>query len=177
MNKVDIFDDVKTVDFDEAVAEGKIEYIGDDIIEEYLNCVLACRVAPEADVEALKVIYTPLHGSGNKPVRRILKEIGVEKVTVVPEQELPDGNFPTCTYPNPEKKEALQLGLELCRKMGTPDLLLATDPDCDRVGIAVKHRGDYVLLTGNEVGILMLDFLCQVKKLPTKPSTICRVSA
>ena len=158
MNKVDIFDDVKTVDFDKAVAEGKIEYIGDGIIEEYLNCVLACRVAPEADVEALKVIYTPLHGSGNKPVRSILKKIGVTNVTVVPEQELPDGNFPTAPYPNPEIHQAFECALKLADKI-KPDLLLATDPDCDRVGIAVRDGGEYKLLSGNDVGALLLDFV------------------
>ena len=158
MNKVDIFDDVKTVDFDKAVEEGKIEYIGDDIIEEYLNCVLACRVAPEADVESLKVIYTPLHGSGNKPVRSILKKIGVTNVTVVPEQELPDGNFPTAPYPNPEIRQAFECALRLADEV-KPDLLLATDPDCDRVGIAVPDKGEYKLLSGNDVGALLLDFI------------------
>ncbi|MGN0450803.1 MAG: phospho-sugar mutase [Acutalibacteraceae bacterium] len=158
MNKVDIFDDVKTVDFDKAVEEGKIEYIGDDIIEEYLNCVLACRVAPKADVESLKVIYTPLHGSGNKPVRSILKKIGVTNVTVVPEQELPDGNFPTAPYPNPEIRQAFECALKLADEV-KPDLLLATDPDCDRVGIAVPDGGEYKLLSGNDVGALLLDFV------------------
>ena len=158
MNKVDIFDEVKTVDFDKAVEEGKIEYIGDDIIEEYLNCVLACRVAPNADVEALKVIYTPLHGSGNKPVRSILKKIGVTNVTVVPEQELPDGNFPTAPYPNPEIRQAFECALKLADEV-KPDLLLATDPDCDRVGIAVPDGGEYKLLSGNDVGALLLDFV------------------
>lgn len=158
MNKVDIFDEVKTVDFDKAVEEGKIEYIGDDIIEEYLNCVLACRVAPNADVESLKVIYTPLHGSGNKPVRSILKKIGVTNVTVVPEQELPDGNFPTAPYPNPEIRQAFECALKLADEV-KPDLLLATDPDCDRVGIAVPDGGEYKLLSGNDVGALLLDFV------------------
>lgn len=158
MNKVDIFDEVKTVDFDKAVEEGKIEYIGDDIIEEYLNCVLACRVAPKADVESLKVIYTPLHGSGNKPVRSILKKIGVTNVTVVPEQELPDGNFPTAPYPNPEIRQAFECALKLADEV-KPDLLLATDPDCDRVGIAVPDGGEYKLLSGNDVGALLLDFV------------------
>ena len=158
MNKVDIFDEVKTVDFDKAVEEGKIEYIGDDIIEEYLNCVLACRVAPNADVESLKVIYTPLHGSGNKPVRSILKKIGVTNVTVVPEQELPDGNFPTAPYPNPEIRQAFECALKLADEV-KPDLLLATDPDCDRVGIAVPDGAEYKLLSGNDVGALLLDFV------------------
>lgn len=158
MNKVDIFDDVKTVDFNKAVEEGKIEYVGDDIIEEYLNCVLACRVAPEADVKSLNVIYTPLHGSGNKPVRSILKKIGVTNVTVVPEQELPDGNFPTAPYPNPEIRQAFECALKLADEI-KPDLLLATDPDCDRVGIAVRDSGEYKLLSGNDVGALLLDFV------------------
>lgn len=158
MNKVDIFDDVKTVDFNKAVEEGKIEYVGDDIIEEYLNCVLACRVAPEADVKSLNVIYTPLHGSGNKPVRSILKKIGVTNVTVVPEQELPDGNFPTAPYPNPEIRQAFECALKLADEIN-PDLLLATDPDCDRVGIAVRDSGEYKLLSGNDVGALLLDFV------------------
>ncbi len=158
MDKVDIFEDVKKVDFDTALKEGKIEYIGEDIIEGYLNSVLACRVAPDADVDALKVVYTPLHGSGNKPVRKILDRIGVKNVTVVPEQELPDGNFPTAPYPNPEITEAFTCALKLANEVG-PDLLLATDPDCDRVGIALPYGGEYKLLTGNDVGALLLDFV------------------
>ena len=158
MNKVDIFQDVKSMDFDTAVNEGKIEFIGDDVIEEYLNEVLACRVAPETDVKALNVVYTPLHGSGNKPVRRILTKLGVENVSVVPEQELPDGNFPTAPYPNPEIKQAFECALKLAETKN-PDLLLATDPDCDRVGIAIPYDGEYKLLTGNDVGALLLDFI------------------
>lgn len=175
MNKVDIFDDVKTVDFDTAVAEGKIEYIGEDIIEEYLNCVLACRVAPEADVKSLNVIYTPLHGSGNKPVRSILKKIGVTNVTVVPEQELPDGNFPTAPYPNPEIRQAFECALKLANEI-KPELLLATDPDCDRVGIAVRDGEEYKLLSGNDVGALLLDFVLARRKengtLPKNPLAV-----
>ena len=158
MNKVDIFQDVKSMDFDTAVNEGKIEFIGDDVIEEYLNEVLACRVAPETDVKALNVVYTPLHGSGNKPVRKILTKLGVENVSVVPEQELPDGNFPTAPYPNPEIKQAFECALKLAETKN-PDLLLATDPDCDRVGIAIPYDGEYKLLTGNDVGALLLDFI------------------
>lgn len=175
MNKVDVFDDVKTIDFDTAVAEGKIEYIGEDIIEEYLNCVLACRVAPEADVKSLNVIYTPLHGSGNKPVRSILKKIGVTDVTVVPEQELPDGNFPTAPYPNPEIRQAFECALKLADEL-KPELLLATDPDCDRVGIAVRDGEEYKLLSGNDVGALLLDFVLARRKengtLPENPLAV-----
>ena len=175
MNKVDIFDEVKTVDFDTAVKNGDIEFIGDDVIEDYLNCVLACRVAPEADVKSLKVIYTPLHGSGNKPVRSILSKIGVENVTVVPEQELPNGNFPTAPYPNPEIRQAFECALKLAETV-KPDLLLATDPDCDRVGIAVNTGDDYKLLSGNDVGALLLDFVLSRRKangtLPEKPIAV-----
>lgn len=175
MNKVDIFDEVKTVDFDTAVKNGNIEFIGDDVIEDYLNCVLACRVAPEADVKSLKVIYTPLHGSGNKPVRSILSKIGVENVTVVPEQEMPNGNFPTAPYPNPEIRQAFECALKLAETV-KPDLLLATDPDCDRVGIAVNTGDDYKLLSGNDVGALSLDFVLSRRKangtLPEKPIAV-----
>lgn len=145
MNKVDIFDGVKDTDFETAVEKGQIEYIGDDVINDYLSCVEACRVAPEADVASLKVIYTPLHGSGNKPVRKILDRIGVKNVTVVPEQEKPNGNFPTAPYPNPEIRQAFECALKLADSV-KPDLLLATDPDCDRVGIAVPYNGEYKLL-------------------------------
>lgn len=175
MNKVDIFDEVKTVDFDTAVKNGSIEFIGDDVIEDYLNCVLACRVAPEADVKSLKVIYTPLHGSGNKPVRSILRKIGVKNVTVVPEQEMPNGNFPTAPYPNPEIRQAFECALKLAETV-KPDLLLATDPDCDRVGIAVNTGDDYKLLSGNDVGALLLDFVLSLRKangtLPKKPIAV-----
>ena len=175
MNKVDIFQDVKSMDFDTAVNECKNEFIGDDVIEEYLNEVLACRVAPETDVKALNVVYTPLHGSGNKPVRKILTKLGVENVSVVPEQELPDGNFPTAPYPNPEIKQAFECALKLAETKN-PDLLLATDPDCDRVGIAIPYDGEYKLLTGNDVGALLLDFIIDRRQangtLPKNPIAV-----
>ncbi len=175
MNKVDIFDDVKTTDFENAVNEGKIEYIGDDIINEYLDCVMACRVAPNTDVGALKVIYTPLHGSGNKPVRKILSKIGVTNVTVVPEQEKPNGNFPTAPYPNPEIRQAFECALKLAKDI-KPDLLLATDPDCDRVGIAIPDKDEYKLFSGNDVGALLLDFVLSRRKengtLPKDPIAV-----
>lgn len=175
MNKVDIFDDVKTTDFENAVKEGKIEYIGDDIINEYLDCVMACRVAPNTDVGALKVIYTPLHGSGNKPVRKILSKIGVTNVTVVPEQEKPNGNFPTAPYPNPEIRQAFECALKLAKDI-KPDLLLATDPDCDRVGIAIPNKDEYKLFSGNDVGALLLDFVLSRRKengtLPKDPIAV-----
>ena len=175
MNKVDIFDGVKDTDFETAVEKGQIEYIGDDVINNYLSCVEACRVAPEADVASLKVIYTPLHGSGNKPVRKILDRIGVKNVTVVPEQEKPNGNFPTAPYPNPEIRQAFECALKLADSV-KPDLLLATDPDCDRVGIAVPYNGEYKLLSGNDVGALLLDFTLARRTengtLPNKPVAV-----
>ena len=161
ISRVDMFSGVKTADFEECVKSGKIEYISDEVYESFFTEVLKARVNPGICEKAgLSVIYTPLNGTGNKPVRKILKMIGVEDVTVVPEQELPDGNFPTCPYPNPEIFEALRLGLELAEKSGA-DLMLATDPDADRVGIAVKCKdGSYELLSGNEVGVLLLDYIC-----------------
>lgn len=169
MNSVDIFDGVKFMDFDEALASGKIEYIDDSVIEVYLNEVYCRRVNPNLDLTKLKVIYTPLHGSGNKPVRSILSKIGVTNVTVVPEQELPDGNFPTVPFPNPEFRQAFECALKLAEDTN-PDLLLATDPDCDRVGIAVNVGDDYKLLTGNDVGVLLLEYiLSQRTALGTLP--------
>ncbi len=172
MNKVDIFDGVKRMDFDTALSEGKIKYIGEDVIESYLQEVEKCRINPQLDLSDLNVIYSPLHGSGNKPVREILKRIGVKNVTVVKEQEVPDGNFPTAPYPNPEIKEAFACALELAKTV-KPDILFATDPDCDRVGIAVPCGEDYRLFTGNEVGVMLLEYILKCKKangtLPQKP--------
>lgn len=162
INDVAMFGGAKLVDFDEGVKSGMIELISDDVIEAYLDEVEKQQVHPEASKTAgLKVVYTPLNGTGNKPVRAILKRIGIGDVTVVPEQEYPDGNFPTCPFPNPEITEALHLGLELCKTV-KPDLLLATDPDCDRVGIAVPDGdGNYVLFSGNEVGAMLLEYICK----------------
>ena len=161
INNIDIFSGVKSVDFDTAVADGTINYIGEDVIDAYLAKVKEQGLHTDLVAQSgLKVVYTPLNGTGNKPVRRILKEIGVKDVIVVPEQENPDGNFPTCPFPNPEIQEALQCGLNLCAKEN-PDLLLATDPDCDRVGIAVPDGDHYELFTGNEVGALLLEYICR----------------
>ena len=162
IQKVDYFTGIKKVDFDTAVADGRIEYIGDEVINPFLDEVQKQCLHPDVVKSAdLKVIYTPLNGTGNKPVRAILDRIGVDKVYVVPEQENPDGNFPTCPFPNPEIKEALAKGLELCKTV-KPDLLLATDPDADRVGIAVPDEsGEFVLFSGNEVGAMLLKYVCQ----------------
>ncbi|MEE8716760.1 MAG: phospho-sugar mutase [Coriobacteriales bacterium] len=166
INATDVFDGPKTMDFDEAVEAGLIEWIGEDTLDRFVDAVLTQSVpgvmTPEVS-ERFKVVYTPLNGTGIELARRVLDRIGVRNVVVVPEQAQPDGDFPTCPYPNPEIREALELGIRLC-ETEKPDLLLANDPDADRVGIAVPHDGDYVLLTGNEVGILLIDWLCRVKR-------------
>lgn len=173
----DIFDSVKTCCFEKALGEGKIQYIGEDTVTAFLDAVEQERILSNS-AENLKLVYTPLNGSGKRCVLEILKRIGVKDVTVVPEQSEPDGNFPTCPFPNPEIREALQKGLDLCEKI-QPDLLLATDPDCDRVGIAVKQGNDYQLLTGNEVGILLLDFIARFKKeagtMPQNPVAVTTI--
>ena len=168
---LDLFNDVKTCDFEKAVADGMVSYIEQDVIEEYYKCVLAQGIHTDICAQSgLKIVYTPLNGTGNKPVREILKRIGIQDVTVVKEQELPDGNFTTCPYPNPEIREALECGLRLCDEV-KPDLLLATDPDCDRVGIAVPDgNGGYALFSGNEVGAMLFEYICEERtKLGTMP--------
>ena len=162
INALDIFNDVKHMPFDEALAAGMISYIGDDVIEDYFRNVLAQGINTDLCAKSgLKIVYTPLNGTGNKPVRTNLNRIGIQEVTVVKEQENPDGNFTTCPYPNPEIREALQLGLQYCDQV-KPDLLLATDPDADRVGIAVPDgKGGYALFSGNEVGAMLLEYICE----------------
>lgn len=165
IQKVDYFTGIKTMDFDEAVKSGLIEYIGNDVIEEFLDEVQKQCINPEICKNAgLKVIYTPLNGTGNKPVRKILDRIGIKDVYVVPEQEMPDGNFPTCPYPNPEIEQVFECGLKMADEI-KPDILLATDPDCDRVGIAVPDKdGKLVLMSGNEVGVMLLNYILSQKK-------------
>lgn len=173
VNKVDMFSSVRLCDFDEAVREGAIEYIGDELIDKYLETVKSRSI--EKVKGDLKVIYTPLNGTGNKPVREILKRIGIENVTVVPEQEFPDGSFPTAPFPNPEIRQAFECALSLSKTVPA-DLLLATDPDCDRVGIAVKDGDDFTLMSGNEVGACLLDYILSRRKangtLPKDPVAV-----
>ena len=159
INRLDIFRDVKHMDYDAAVEQGSIKAIGEDVVIAFLNAVKSQSILDCSDSD-LKVVYTPLNGSGKMCVTRIFNMIGIKNITIVPEQSEPDGNFPTCPYPNPEFREALQVGLNLCESV-QPDLLVATDPDCDRMGIAVRHNGDYQLLNGNEVGVLLLDFIAR----------------
>lgn len=168
INSLDIFNDVKNIDFDAGVKQGLISYIKDEVLDSFLEEVMKQRVFKEP-CGGLKVVYTPLNGTGRVCVTRILDKIGVKDVTVVPEQEFPDGNFTTCPFPNPEIKEALQKGLDLSEKI-QPDLLIATDPDCDRCGIAVNSGGKFVLMSGNEVGVLLLDFIARSRaKAGTMP--------
>ena len=176
IQKVDMFSGVRTMDFDEAVAAGKITYIGREVFENFYKEVRKAKINAEAGKGSdLSVIYTPLNGTGNKHVREILKEIGIADVTVVPEQELPDGNFPTCPYPNPEIRQAFERAIALTETKKA-DLLLATDPDCDRVGIAVLDDGEYKLMTGNEVGAMLTEYvlssLSEQGKLPKNPIVV-----
>lgn len=160
INALDIFADVKTSDFDEALAQGKIESIKPEVLTSFIEAVKGQSVLYGDEVNRdVAIVYSPLNGTGLKPVTRALSESGFTNITVVEEQRNPDGNFPTCPYPNPEIREAMELGLQYASRLKA-DLLLATDPDCDRCGIAVKSGDGYQLLTGNEVGILLLDYIC-----------------
>ncbi|MDO5152607.1 MAG: phospho-sugar mutase [Eubacteriales bacterium] len=162
IQKTDILTGARLVSFEEGLAQGLIEYVGDDCKEALYDAIKARSVRPGlCRTAGLKLVYSPLNGSGLVPVTRVLRDIGIDDITIVPEQQYPDGNFPTCPYPNPEIFEALRLGLELAKKSGA-DLMLATDPDADRVGIAIKcPDGSYELVSGNEVGVLLLDYICQ----------------
>ena len=162
IQKTDVLTGAKTMPFAEGMEQGLIEYVGEDCKEGLYDAIKACQVRPGlCKTAGLKLVYSPLNGSGLVPVMRILNDIGIDDITVVPEQQYPDGNFPTCPYPNPEIFEALRLGLELAKKSGA-DLMLATDPDADRVGIAMKcPDGSYELVSGNEVGVLLLDYICE----------------
>ncbi len=161
IQKTDILTGAKIMSFEEGQAAGLIEYVGDDCKEALYAAIEARSVRPGiCRTAGLKLVYSPLNGSGLVPVTRVLKDIGITDITIVPEQQYPDGNFPTCPYPNPEIFEALKLGLELAEKCGA-DLMLATDPDADRVGIAMKcPDGSYELVSGNEMGVLLLDYIC-----------------
>ena len=166
MNACDPFHDVKTMDFDAAVEQGLVKWIGDEVLDAYYDAVADKSVNNLTDEQIanapLKLVYTPLNGTGLIPVTTVLNKVGVTDITVVPEQRDPDGDFPTCPYPNPEIREAMQKGIDLCQEV-KPDLLLATDPDADRVGVACADGDDYTLLTGNEMGVLLLDYICKMR--------------
>ena len=177
IEKTDRFDGVNLVDFDAALEAGTIRYIDDKCLDNFVDAVLALR--PGNDVSKLRLVYTPLNGSGLECVRKLLAKMGVENLAVVPAQENPDGNFPTCPYPNPEIREAMEEGLRLCNAIH-PDLLLGTDPDCDRMGAAVPDgKGGYRLISGNEMGVLLLDYLCRTRiargTMPENPVAVTTI--
>ena len=171
---IDTFKDVRKVSFEDGMKAGQIEYIGEDVYTAFVEEVKAQSLIGDTPVNKdVAIVYSPLNGTGLKPVLRTLKESGYTNITVVKEQEQPDGNFPTCPYPNPEIREAMALGMEYAKKYNA-DLLMATDPDCDRCGIAVRSSdGEYVLLSGNETGLLLLDYICSRRialgKMPETP--------
>ena len=162
IQKTDVLSGAKRIPFEEGLSSGMIQYVGEDCKEALYDAIKARSVRPGlCKTAGLKLVYSPLNGSGLVPVTRVLHDIGIDDITIVPEQQYPDGHFPTCPYPNPEIFEALKLGLELAEKSGA-DLMLATDPDADRVGIAIRcPDGSYELVSGNEVGVLLLDYICQ----------------
>lgn len=174
---LDYFDGVQSITLEDGLANKSIEYISDEVIEHYYENVLAQRQSPEAPINApITIVYTPLNGAGNEPVREVLKRAGHNNIHVVKEQEFPDGDFPTCPYPNPEIAEAKALGLKLCQEV-KPDLFIATDPDSDRVGAAFPDKeGNYIAITGNEAGVLMLDYILKSRKehgtMPSNPIAV-----
>lgn len=173
IKKVDIFNDIKTVSFDDAVKSAMIAYIPESLTAFFIEEVKAQSVLFGDDIDwDVSIVYSPLNGTGLKPVTEALNSAGFSNITVVEEQAQLDGNFPTCPYPNPEEKEAMELGLRYCEE-NNADLLLATDPDADRCGIAVRSSDGYKLLTGNEVGLLLFDYICSQRtkhsRMPKSP--------
>lgn len=161
LEQMDYFTAARTEDFDAALAAGRIRYIPDEVLDAFVDAVYAQRVGSGDGIADLKLVYTPLNGAGLECVRKLTQKLGIRNMTIVKEQEQPDGHFPTCPYPNPEIPEAMALGLACCGRVH-PDLLIGTDPDCDRCGVAVPDKaGGYRLLTGNEIGVLLLDYLCK----------------
>lgn len=177
IEKIDVFADVKKIDFEEGIKKQSISYISDTVYTAFVEAVKEQSMEEGAEIDKnMSVVYSPLNGTGLKPVLRTLKEMGYTNVMVVPEQENPDGFFPTCPYPNPEIREAMELGMKYAKNHNA-DLLLATDPDCDRAGIAVRNKeGEYILLSGNETGMLMLDYICsrriEMNRMPDDPIII-----
>ena len=177
INALDMFDGVNLITEEAGRAAGKIVTIGESCLQAFLDAVQQRSLSDGSKLD-LKVVYTPLNGAGLECVKKILTRIGITDVTVVPEQAHPDGHFPTCPYPNPEIREAMEKGLTLCRKQ-KPDLLLGTDPDCDRMGVAVPEGDDYRLLTGNEMGVLLLDYICRRRlengTMPERPVAVTTI--
>lgn len=161
IQKIDVLNGAQQISFAQGVEDGLIRFVGDDCKKAFYEAIEACQVRPGlAATSGLKLVYSPLNGSGLVPVTQVLKDIGITDITIVPEQEYPNGYFTTCSYPNPEIYAALESGLKLAKECDA-DLMLATDPDADRVGIAMKcPDGTYELVTGNEMGALLLDYIC-----------------
>ena len=176
INETDAFENIVRVNFEEAIKNRLIEYISDEVYTDFIENIKNESVLFGEEIDKnVSIVYSPLNGTGLKPVTRVLEESGFTSVFVVPEQEKPDGNFPTCPYPNPEIEEAMSLGIEYAKK-NNADLFIATDPDCDRVGIAVKDNDTYKLLSGNEVGMLLLEYICSQRtkhdKMPLNPCVV-----
>ena len=175
IDAVDPFINVQWASFEDALANGSISWIGEDTVEHYMQALAGASVLPRDVSRDTAIVYTPLYGAGISCVPRCLKEHGFTNITLVEEQKTPNGHFPTCPYPNPEIREALEVGLNCAKETGS-DLLLATDPDCDRVGVAVKNENGYQLITGNQMGVLLLDFVCKMRKaagtMPAKPVAV-----
>ena len=163
IEKIDCFDGVKLTDYDAALADGSIVMIDDKCLDDFVQAVYDQRVGDGAGIDALKLVYTPLNGTGLECVKKLLAKLGVTHVTVVPEQEKPDGDFPTCPYPNPEIREAMKLAIDKTIATGA-DMCVATDPDCDRIGAGVRQGDTVTLISGNDMGVLLLDYVCSHRK-------------
>ncbi len=178
IGKVDIFADVKKLDFEAGLKDGQISYIGEDCFEAYIDAVSDRAVNPKEIDKNVSIVYTPLNGSGRRCVTTCLAKNGYTQITIPKEQEMPDGNFPTCPYPNPEIREALEVGLAKAKEIGS-DMLLATDPDCDRCGVAVKDGDDFTLISGNQMGVLLFDYICKSHTanhtMPNKPVAVTTI--
>ena len=179
IEKTDCFQDVKLEDYEKALSDGQICLIPDSVLDAFVDAVYAQRVGDGEGIDSLKLVYTPLNGSGLECVRKLAGKLGIQNMTVVPEQEKPDGHFPTCPYPNPEIREAMQKGLELSDRV-QPDILIGTDPDCDRCGAAVPDgKGGYRLISGNEMGVILLDFICRSRiatgRMPEDPVAVTTI--
>ncbi len=176
---VDVFDDVKSVDFEQGCESGAIQFIDQNVTTGFIDAVSERALNPSEIDKDVSIVYTPLNGTGRYPVTRCLRENGYTQITIPAEQEMPDGNFTTCPYPNPEIREALEVGLKKAKEIGS-DLLLATDPDCDRVGVAVaKGDGEYQLISGNQMGILLFDYICRTRQangtMPKRPVAVTTI--
>ncbi|WP_026835017.1 phospho-sugar mutase [Eubacterium xylanophilum] len=179
IEKLDMFEDVRNIDFDDGIESERINYIEEDVIGAYIDAVSERALNPKDIDKAVSIVYTPLNGTGRMPVTRCLRENGYTNIVIPPEQEMPDGDFPTCPYPNPEIREALEVGLRKAEEVGS-DMLLATDPDADRIGIAVRDgEGNYELINGNQMGILLFNYICSIRRengsLPDNPVVITTI--